>query len=68
MYKRVVFGAVGNDRVEAMQDINGREFIVLTLLAVGVLGIGLYPLPLTQVMHASVDNLLVQMSHSKLAP
>ena len=68
MYKRVVFGAVGNERVEAMQDINGREFIVLTLLAVGVLGIGLYPLPLTQVMHASVDNLLVQMSHSKLAP
>ncbi|MDP2833174.1 MAG: NADH-quinone oxidoreductase subunit M [Pseudomonadota bacterium] len=68
MVKRVVFGPVGNPNVEAMQDINGREFIVLTLLAVCVLGMGLYPLPLTEVMHASVDNLLAHVSHSKLVP
>jgi len=68
MYKRVVFGAVGNPHVEGMQDINGREFIVLTLLAVSVLGMGLYPLPLSEVMHTSVDNLLAHVSHSKLVP
>ncbi|MDO9225618.1 MAG: NADH-quinone oxidoreductase subunit M [Pseudomonadota bacterium] len=68
MYKRVVFGAVGNAHVDEMRDINGREFLVLTLLAVCVLGMGLYPLPLTEVMHASVDNLLVHLSHSKLVP
>ncbi len=68
MVKRVVFGPVGNPQVEAMQDINGREFIVLTLLAVCVLAMGLYPLPLTEVMHASVDNLLAHVSHSKLVP
>ncbi|PIX97332.1 MAG: NADH-quinone oxidoreductase subunit M [Hydrogenophilales bacterium CG_4_9_14_3_um_filter_63_34] len=68
MYKRVVFGAVANPQVEAMQDINGREFIVLALLAISVLGIGLYPLPLTEVMHTSVDNLLAHVSHSKLVP
>jgi NADH-quinone oxidoreductase subunit M len=68
MYKRVVFGAVGNDHVEEMKDINGREFIVLALLALCVLGMGLYPLPLTEVMHTSVDNLLTHLSHSKLVP
>ena len=68
MYKRVVFGAVGNPHVEEMQDINSREFIVLALLAAAVLGMGLYPLPLTEVMHASVDNLLAHVSHSKLVP
>jgi len=54
--------------VEEMQDINSREFIVLALLAAAVLGMGLYPLPLTEVMHASVDNLLAHVSHSKLVP
>ncbi len=68
MVKRVVFGPVGNPQVEAMQDINGREFIVLALLAVCVLAMGLYPLPLTEAMHASVDNLLAHVSHSKLVP
>jgi NADH-quinone oxidoreductase subunit M len=68
MYKRVVFGAVGNPHVDEMQDINSREFIVLALLAVSVLAMGLYPLPLTEVMHASVDNLLAHVSHSKLVP
>jgi NADH-quinone oxidoreductase subunit M len=64
----VVFGAVGNPHVDEMQDINSREFIVLALLAVSVLAMGLYPLPLTEVMHASVDNLLAHVSHSKLVP
>ncbi|MBU1664787.1 MAG: NADH-quinone oxidoreductase subunit M, partial [Gammaproteobacteria bacterium] len=68
MVKRVIFGAVGNAHVEEMKDINGREFIVLALLAVSVLAMGLYPLPLTEVMHASVDNLLAHVSHSKLVP
>jgi NADH-quinone oxidoreductase subunit M len=68
MYKRVVFGAVGNAHVEEMKDINGREFIVLALLAVSVLVMGLYPRPLTEVMHASVDNLLAHVAHSKLVP
>ncbi len=68
MVKRVVFGAVGNAHVDEMQDINGREFIVLAVLALCVLGMGLYPLPLTEVMHASVDNLLAHLSHSKLVP
>jgi NADH-quinone oxidoreductase subunit M len=64
--KRVVFGAVGNDHVAELKDIGGREFLVLGLLAVCVLAMGLYPLPFTEVMHASVDNLLKHVAMSKL--
>ncbi len=58
MYKRVIFGAVANDQVAALSDLNGRELIVLGLLAASVLLMGVYPLPFTEVMHASVNELL----------
>ena len=38
---------------------------MLALLAVCVLGMGLYPLPFTEVMHASVDNLLTHVAHQQ---
>jgi len=66
MYKRVIFGAVANDHVAALKDIGAREFLVLSLLALAVLGMGLYPLPLTEVMHASVNDLLKHLAASKL--
>ena len=66
MYKRVIFGAVANDHVAALKDIGAREFLVLALLAVAVLGMGLYPLPFTEVMHTSVDALLQHLAVSKL--
>ncbi len=66
MYKRVVFGAVANPQVAELTDIDGREFLVLGLLAVCVLAMGLYPMPITEVMHASVNNLLDHVAHSKL--
>jgi NADH-quinone oxidoreductase subunit M len=66
MYKRVIFGAVANDQVAALQDLNGRELVVLGLLAVAVLAMGIYPLPFTEVMHASVNELLRHVSVSKL--
>ena len=66
MYKRVVFGDVANDHVAELQDIGAREFLVLALLAAAVLAMGIYPFPFTDVMHASVDNLLKQVAVSKL--
>ncbi|HRH82477.1 MAG TPA: NADH-quinone oxidoreductase subunit M [Thiobacillaceae bacterium] len=66
MVKRVVFGKVANEHVAELTDIDGREFIVLGILALCVLGMGVYPLPFTEVMHASVDNLLAHVAHSKL--
>jgi NADH-quinone oxidoreductase subunit M len=66
MVKRVVFGKVGNDGVAALQDMNGREFIVLGTLAAAVLLLGLWPAPLVEVMDASVSNLLQHIAVSKL--
>jgi NADH-quinone oxidoreductase subunit M len=66
MYKRVIFGAVANPHVAALQDLNRREFLVLGLLAVAVLSMGVYPLPFTEVMHASVSELLRHVAVSKL--
>lgn len=66
MYKRVVFGVVGNHHVAELTDITLREFLVLSLLALGALGMGLYPKPFTDVMHSSVNELLHHVSVSKI--
>jgi NADH-quinone oxidoreductase subunit M len=66
MYKRVIFGAVANDHVAALKDVSGREILFLALLAVTVLGMGLWPYPFLDVMHASVEQLIQQVSVSKL--
>ena len=66
MVKRVVFGEVANDNVRQLKDVNAREFVILASLAVMVLFFGLYPAPLIDVMHASVDSLLAHVSVSKL--
>jgi NADH-quinone oxidoreductase subunit M len=65
MYKRVIFGAVGNEHVAALKDLNPREFLVLGLLAAAVLSMGVYPNPLTEVMHASVSELLRHVAQPK---
>lgn len=66
MYKRVVFGKVTNPKVEAMTDLNGREWLLMAVLALCVLGLGLYPKPLTDVMHVSVVDLLAHVAQTKL--
>ncbi len=66
MYKRVYLGPVANDDVKGLQDINGREFLMLSLLAIAVLVMGLYPKPFTDVMNVSVADLLTHVAASKL--
>ena len=66
MIKRVIFGEVSNGNVAELQDLNQREFMMLGVLAIIVLGIGLWPGPLIDVMHASVEHLLTQVLQSKL--
>jgi len=66
MVKRVVFGAVANHHVAELSDINGREAWVLGIFALGVLAIGLYPKPLTDLMDASVSQLVTQLAATKL--
>jgi len=66
MVKRVVFGPVANENVGALTDIGAREFVVLGILALGVLALGLYPDPLVEVMHPTIDKLVTHVANSKL--
>jgi len=66
MYKRVIFGAIANDHVRALSDLNGRELLVLGSLAAAVLWMGIYPNPFLEVMHASVNELLRHVAAPKL--
>ncbi len=66
MFKRVYLGPVANEDVRALTDINGREFLMLALLAIAVLYMGLFPKPFTDVMDVSVAELLKHVALSKL--
>ena len=66
LIKRVIFGDIGNSHVAALEDVNTREIIMLSLLAAAVLLLGVWPDPLTSVMHVSVDNLLQHITVTKL--
>ena len=66
MYKRVYLGPVTNDDVRGLSDINSREFLMLSLLAIAVLYMGVYPKPFTDVMNVSVAEFLKHVAISKL--
>jgi NADH-quinone oxidoreductase subunit M len=66
LVKRVIFGAVANHHVAELEDLNYREFIILGVLALAVLAVGLWPQPLTDLMQATVKNLVEHISQSKL--
>jgi len=66
MVKRTIFGAVANEGVAALHDVNFRETVVLTVIAVFVLGLGLWPAPLVDLMTPTVENLVAHITQSKL--
>ncbi len=66
MYKRVIFGAVANAHVAKLTDITLREKVIFAILALAVLGMGLYPLPYSEIMHVSVNDFLIHAARSKL--
>ena len=66
MIKRVVFGDIANDNVRELTDINRREFLFLAILALAVLVLGLWPDPLVDVMHPTIDNLLNHIANPKI--
>ena len=68
LVKRVIYGEVANDKVAALQDLSGREFLILSVLAVSVLLVGLWPAPLLDVLSASTQHLAQQVLVSKIAP
>lgn len=67
LYKRVFFGPVTNEHVEAMHDINWIEITNYVLLAIGVFFVGLYPEAVLNVLHATVGHLLIQSLPAAMA-
>jgi NADH-quinone oxidoreductase subunit M len=66
LVKRVVFGPVTSPRVAALEDLNGRELIVLGSLAAAVLVVGVWPAPLLKVMQPTIQHLVSQAIATKL--
>lgn len=66
MYKRTIFGEITNPEVKEMKDINCREFAVLAILALAVLGMGLLPEPFIAVVHQAANDLMLQIAQSKI--
>ena len=66
LVKRVFYGEVANDNVAGLKDLGKREWIMLTVLAVFVLGVGIWPYPLLEMMEVSVQNLVEHIVVSKL--
>ncbi|SAK68623.1 proton-translocating NADH-quinone oxidoreductase subunit M [Caballeronia catudaia] len=66
MVKRVIFGAVKNDRVAMLRDLGKREFALFGAMAVLVLAIGVHPKTFTDAMGPSVESLLSAAQGSSL--
>jgi NADH-quinone oxidoreductase subunit M len=66
LVKRTIFGPVANHHVAELTDLNGREFLILAMLAVLTLLVGIWPAPLLEVMGASTQHLVEQILTSKL--
>ncbi|OON62142.1 NADH-quinone oxidoreductase subunit M [Massilia sp. KIM] len=66
MVKRVVFGSIVHKHVAELTDLNGREFAILSVLAIATLWMGLYPAPIAETLQTSVTDLLQHVAVSKL--
>jgi len=66
LVKRVMFGEVANPQVAELQDMNGREWIVLGVFAIGTLLIGVWPKPLTDLMEPAIAQLASHLAATKL--
>ena len=66
MYKIVIFGAVVNDNVSSLCDVNKTETIILSTLASAVLVVGIWPAPLLELMQPTIQNLIEHIANSKL--
>ena len=57
MIKRVIFGAVTNEKINSQSDMKLIEAIPLSLIAFLILLIGVWPKPLTDTMNATILSL-----------
>ena len=58
LYKRVVFGKIGNAEIKKMTDLNKTEIYILSSLVFLTLFFGIYPEPIFNTIDISVNNLI----------
>ena len=63
---KLIYRTAAGDQKAELSDINAREAWVLGLFALGVLALGVYPKPLTDLMDAPIAQLVSQLAASKL--
>jgi NADH-quinone oxidoreductase subunit M len=66
LVKRVLLGAIFNVHVREMADLNKREFAMLGILAIAIVGMGVFPKLFTDVMQTSTSDLLKHIAVTKL--
>jgi NADH-quinone oxidoreductase subunit M len=66
LVKRVLFGPVANSHVAELKDLNGREFGILSVLAIAVLLVGIWPAPLLKIMQPTIHHLVDQAVATKI--
>jgi NADH-quinone oxidoreductase subunit M len=57
---------VANHHVAELTDVNGREFLVLGVLAIAVVLLGVWPAPLLDMMRGSIEHLTQLILATKL--
>jgi NADH-quinone oxidoreductase subunit M len=60
LYRRVIFGAMINPHLKTMTDLSWRENLSFAPLLIGVIILGIYPMPLFEMMEVSVAKVIDQ--------
>jgi NADH-quinone oxidoreductase subunit M len=67
MFRRVILGPLSNPANENLQDLNGRELLLLAPIVLLIIVMGVYPKPFLDRMTASVDLTLKRVFTTEAA-
>jgi NADH-quinone oxidoreductase subunit M len=68
LYRRVIFETLTKDKLKSITDLSRREVAVFAPLLVLVVWMGVYPEPVLNVMHASVEHLVGRLEAAAQTP
>ena len=65
LYRRVIFGELNKENLKLIKDLNVREIAFFAPLVLLTLFMGIYPKPILDILHVSVENLVEQSQYFK---
>jgi NADH-quinone oxidoreductase subunit M len=68
MFRRVIYGQITNPANEKLQDLNGRELLILAPIVVLIIVMGVYPKPFLDRMTSSIDLTLKRVATTQATP